>query len=363
MNTSRQRVQDLLEAVPRQPKIKRAEYRLTGRFPIVDQSQAQIAGFTDDEPSLYKGKLPVVVFGDHTRVLKFVDFPFCVGADGTQLLRPTPDNDIRYFYYALRNIDLTNYGYERHFKYLKEERIRVPLLPVQRRIAKVLSAYDDLIEINRRRIESLDAASLAFYREWFLRGRFPGRANRLPIASAVSDLPKGWDVKRLDEVIKRIPVGKKYEQKTVNPHGTVPVLDQGRSGIIGYHDDEPGIIASEAAPVIVFANHTCYQRLIQFPFSAIQNVLPFVPNPSFSRNIYWLYLATRGLVEFNDYKGHWPEFISKTLLVPPAVLCQRFGDLVAPLFRQCLKLEQENEKLRGIRDLLLPRLVSGGIAV
>ena len=81
-------VGELLDAVPRQPKIKRSAYQESGRYPIIDQSQADIAGYTDDESWLYQGELPVVIFGDHTRVLKFVDFPFCVGADGTQLLRP-----------------------------------------------------------------------------------------------------------------------------------------------------------------------------------------------------------------------------------------------------------------------------------
>ena len=62
------------------------------------------------------------------------------------------------------------------------------------------------------------------------------------------------------------------------------------------------------------------------PFSAIQNVLPFVPNPALSRNIYWLHWATNGLVVFNDYKGHWPEFAAKTLIVPPAELGEQFDE-------------------------------------
>ena len=103
-------VGELLDTVPHQPKIKRSAYEVSGRYPIVDQSQSDTAGYTSDDAWLYHGELPVVVFGDHTRVLKFVDFPFCVGADGTQLLRPVAGIELRYFYYALRNIDLKNYG-------------------------------------------------------------------------------------------------------------------------------------------------------------------------------------------------------------------------------------------------------------
>lgn len=82
-----------------------------------------------------------------------------------------------------------------------------------------------------------------------------------------------------------------------------------------------------------------------------------------SRNIYWLHWATNGLVVFNDYKGHWPEFAAKDLIVPPAAFCQWFGEFAAPLSQQILKLERQIHSLRRTRDLLLPRLLSGQIDV
>ena len=363
MEATRKQVGTLLDAVPRQAKIKRSAYQESGRYPVVDQSQAAIAGYTDDKSSLYQGELPVVIFGDHTRVLKLVDFPFCVGADGTQLLRPVAGNDIRYFYYALRNVGLKNYGYERHFKYLKEEEISMPPLPIQRRIAGILSAYDELIDNSQRRIKILEALARALYREWFVHFGFPGHESVPRVLSPLGEIPQGWEVKAVQEIVRRIPVGKKYDQKTVSPTGAVPVFDQGKSGVIGYHDEEPGVSASEGEPVIVFANHTCYQRLVHIPFSAIQNVLPFVPSHSVPRNIYWLHWATNDLIVFNDYKGHWPEFAAQTVVVPPALLCDQFGNFAAPLSRQMLKLDNQIQNLRHTRDLLLPRLLSGQIDV
>ncbi len=238
-----------------------------------------------------------------------------------------------------------------------------PPLPVQQRIAGILSAYDELIENCQRRIKILERMARNLYREWFVNFRYPNHAKTPMVDSPLGKIPKGWDVKTVEEMVERIPLGKKYDTKTVSPNGAVPVFDQGKSGIIGYHDDEPGVVASEDNPIIVFANHTCYQRLIHFPFSAIQNVLPFVPNPQVHRNIYWLYWATNGLVVFNDYKGHWPEFASKTFIVPTADVCQKFGDFAAPLSHQILKLERTIENLRKTRDLLLPRLMSGQINV
>jgi type I restriction enzyme S subunit len=81
------------------------------------------------------------------------------------------------------------------------------------------------------------------------------------------------------------------------------------------------------------------------------------------RNIYWLHWATNGLVIFNDYKGHWPEFVAQTLVVAPQVLCQQFGVFAAPLSIEILKLDDQIQNLRTTRDALLPRLLSGQIDV
>jgi len=239
----------------------------------------------------------------------------------------------------------------------------VPSLPMQQRIAGILLAYDELIENSQRRIKILESMAGSLYREWFVYFRYPGHESIPLIPSSLGEIPHGWEVKTVEEIVKRITVGKKYEQKTVKLTGVVPVLDQVKTGIIGYHNDEPGVVASENSPVVVFANHTCYQRLIHFPFSTIQNVLPFVSSPLLPRNIYWLHWATNGLVDFNDYKGHWPEFIAQTLVVPPQVLCQQFGIFAAPLSIQILKLDAQIQNLRSTRDLLLPLLLSGQIEV
>ncbi|GHC54384.1 restriction endonuclease subunit S [Roseibacillus persicicus] len=239
-------------------------------------------------------------------------------------------------------------------------------LPTQRRIAGILSAYDELIENNLRRIRILEEMAQSLYREWFVHFRIPpevltqaGLPPKLTLTnSPLGPIPDGWEVKTVEDALKRFPAGKKYSQKTVDETGAIPVLDQGKSGIIGYHNDEPGFVATEDNPVIVFANHTCYQRIIQYPFSAIQNVLPFRSAPDLARNLYWLHWATKDLIEFNDYKGHWPEFIAKNLLVPPTEICSAFGVFAEKIVRSVYSLERRNQTLRQTRDLLLPKLLS-----
>ena len=170
--------------------------------------------------------------------------------------------------------------------------------------------------------------------------------------------PKGWEVKRIDEVIQKIPVGKKYNSKTAFPEGLVPILDQGRSGVIGYHNDEPGVKASIEDPIIVFANHTCYMRLISYDFSTIQNVFAFKGKEC---NLYWLYLATLGKQEFVEYKGHFPDFLIKEIIVPPEELTELFGKYVKESFSKIFINDRENSSLAKIRDLLLPKLLNGEI--
>lgn len=241
----------------------------------------------------------------------------------------------------------------------------IPNIEDQKIIADVLSAYDDLIENNTRRIKILEQMAQVIYTEWFINFRFPGH-EKIKMVDSGADfgkIPEGWEVLQVRDVIQRVSPGKLYDNETVSPNGKVPVLDQGRSGIIGYHNDEPGVVASIEKPVIVFANHTCYQRLMLFSFSAIQNVLPFYPAEEKFRNIFWLHFATKDLISFNDYKGHWPEFMQKRLVVPTVEIADKFTEMIKPDVILSYQLELANQNLRKTRDLLLPKLVTGEIRV
>jgi hypothetical protein len=138
-------------------KVQTRDYQKEGRFPVVDQGQSDIAGWTDDESAVITDPLPVVVFGDHTRALKFVDFPFARGADGTQVLRPRDGIDTRFFYYACRAINVPARGYNRHFTLLKEQEIPVPDdTDEQVQIAEVLHSVELALERNQRKGAALE---------------------------------------------------------------------------------------------------------------------------------------------------------------------------------------------------------------
>ena len=114
----------------------------------------------------------------------------------------------------------------------------------------------------------------------------------------------------MGNLVKRIPVSKKYSNKSIKSEGKIPVIDQTKNDVIGYHNNNDYVIANENNPVITFANHTCNLRLMTNNFSTIQNV-PFVAK---DLPVFWIYFRSLDLQKFEEYKGHIPEFLSKKLL-------------------------------------------------
>ena len=125
-------------------QINSNEYNEIGRYPIIDQGQQKIVGYSDREDKVFDLK-NIIIFGDHTRIIKYVDFPFIVGADGVQLLSSQNEN-VKFLYYLLSSYDIPNTGYNRHFKYLKDFDYFIPSLPEQERIATILSDMDAELE-------------------------------------------------------------------------------------------------------------------------------------------------------------------------------------------------------------------------
>ena len=148
-------------------KTPQGEYLPQGAFPIVDQGRSLIGGYTDERERLCGQGRPAIVFGDHTRCIKYIDFPFCMGADGVKVLRPRIDADLKYLYYFLGSLDLPSAGYDRHFKYLKRVEVVVPPRPEQRRIAAILDQADALKAKRREALAQLDSLTQSIFIEMF----------------------------------------------------------------------------------------------------------------------------------------------------------------------------------------------------
>jgi len=162
-------VEELIVTVTPPQKLQTADYQPEGEFPIVDQSQDYICGWTNDGEAVIDKGLPVIVFGDHTCVLKFIDQPFAQGADGIKILRPKRGIDIRFLYYALEANPVAQESYKRHFSMLKEKKLFYPdpKSGEQYRIATCLSSLDALITLETQKLEALKTQKKGLMQQLF----------------------------------------------------------------------------------------------------------------------------------------------------------------------------------------------------
>ncbi len=185
-------------------KTKQADYLRVGHHPIVDQGKNLIAGYSDDLGTLSHADLPVIIFGDHTRCFKFIDFPFGVGADGVKVLRVDEGIDPRYAYHFLKTLRIEDNGYSRHFKFLKLTNVPVPPLDEQKRIAGILDAADQLRSKRQQTIDRLETLTHAIFNDMFgdpLLNTFSWPEAPLgSLAAKFSDGPFGSNLKSDDYV-------------------------------------------------------------------------------------------------------------------------------------------------------------------
>ncbi|HEY5581344.1 MAG TPA: restriction endonuclease subunit S, partial [Rhodoferax sp.] len=232
----------------------------------------------------------------------------------------------------------------------------LPPIEQQRRIASILSAYDDLIENNTRRIAILEEMARRLYEEWFVRFRFPGHEGVPMVESELGLVPEGWWVRLLGDEIE-LPYGKALKAENRSA-GDVPVY--GSSGVVGYHSTSlvpgPGIIVGRKGNV--GSVHWC-----DVPFFPIDTVfyvktalpLHFVYFNLQQQNFLNNDAAVPGLNRNQAY--------ALPLLVPDLDVLNRFENLCGQLLGMARLLSRKNANLRTTRDLLLPKLISGELDV
>ncbi|MDE3967316.1 restriction endonuclease subunit S [Glaesserella parasuis] len=149
-------IENNLAKVPNSNKIQSKEIKCNGKIPVIDQSQDYICGFTNDDDSILIPNDAHIIFGDHTRKVKLVNFPYARGADGTQVIISNNERLPNYlFYQMILEIDLSNYGYARHYKFLKESRILVPSKDIAQKFNQKASSFFDLWKRNLKQNQTL----------------------------------------------------------------------------------------------------------------------------------------------------------------------------------------------------------------
>ena len=202
------------------PKVLARDYKPSGSYPIIDQGQNLIAGWTDDDSVLISTDLPIVIFGDHTRVFKYIDFPFVKGADGTQLLKPKVGIEPLFFYYACRAINLPSRGYNRHFKALKEKEIPIPPIGEQLNIARTLRRIDDAISLQDEQLQVATDMKRTAMQMLFTQGL----RGELQKETEIGPVPESWEVGQLGQFADIISTRMQYT-------ALEKIVDDNRDGV------------------------------------------------------------------------------------------------------------------------------------
>ncbi len=234
----------------------------------------------------------------------------------------------------------------------------VPLPPrnIQDRIANVISAYDDLIENNRRRMALLEESARLLYQEWFVRLRFPGHEH----VRIVDGVPEGWERLPFDQALE---LQRGFDLPTQARHeGDIPIY--GSTGIVGFHNsakvEGPGLVTGRSGTLgeVYYINGPHWPLITALWCKAFHRVTP----------LYALFLLRE--MDLKQYNGgvSVPTLDRKAVhrlpvLVPPRLLISSFDEFAGPVFQQIRVCYSQNERLANARDLLLPRLMSGEVAV
>jgi len=244
---------------------------------------------------------------------------------------------------------------------LRSVPVRYPPLPTQRRIAGILSAYDDLIENSQRRIKILEEMARRLYREWFVYFRFPGHESCRLVESPLGEIPEGWEAQNLFTLTK-VNYGKNLPTKKLSDDEAYPVY--GAAKIIGYYSE----YTREQRTIICGSRGSVGEMQITRPYCYVTNN-SFMFDPTHPDNFFWLFntLIERGL---RDVVGGAAQpqitlegISSVELTTPPLPLRSHFQRAVSAMFEQGWALDAQIQNLRRTRDMLLPRLLSGQIDV
>ena len=166
-----EKVDRLVDTITPPKKLPTSSYAVNGDFPIIDQSQNAICGWTDDREALIKDDLPLIIFGDHTCILKLLDRPFAQGADGIKILKPRPRIGTSYLYQYLSYRPVVTEEYKRHYSILKEKVVLFPDFKTgeQQKIADCLSSLDELIAAQARKVDALKTHKKGLMQQLFPR--------------------------------------------------------------------------------------------------------------------------------------------------------------------------------------------------
>lgn len=281
-------------------KTLKKDFLKEGNFIIVDQGKEEIAGFTNDEKLLVKSDPPYIIFGDHTRIFKYIEIPFAMGADGIKVLKSSNSSKVleKYIFYYFLTLKIPNTGYNRHYKYLKTIKIPLPPLVEQQKIAAILDAADALRQKDQQLIDHYTTLSQSLFLDMF--------------GDPVTN-PMGWEMISLEQVCEKIQGGGTPSKKVPEYYvGEIPwvtpkdmkskyisdSIDHINKGAI--ENSSAKLIGSGAVLMVIRSGvlkHTLPVAISLKEIAVNQDMKAFIPNKAIT-NEFYLFHFFKGVEKF-----------------------------------------------------------------
>jgi type I restriction enzyme S subunit len=370
------------ERVSRDIKIPKGKYKKVGRYPIIDQGASFVAGYTDDKSKLYSGCLPVIVFGDHTRIFKFVDFSFSLGADGIKLIQPKDFLNPKYFYYYLCSLTIESKGYNRHYKYLKEKIIAFPEKTEQQKIAFVLSKIQQAIEQQHKIIETTRELKKSLMYKLFTEGLNDEEQKETEIGL----IPKSWDsisVQDCCEVVTggtpRTEIREYYKEGSIRwmksgDINTKPIYEvKNRITQLGLENSNARLMP-EGTVVIALSGRGKTRgttSVLMVDCTCSQSVAGMIPNPekidSFYLHYYMAYNydKVRNITGDKDRSGLNLGLVRQIKITKPksTVEQKEIADAILSIDNKIWQTESKKQSLQVLFKTMLNQLMMGKVRV
>ena len=252
---------------------------------------------------------------------------------------------------AQRTISLTS---------LRNMKVNLPPLPIQHRIATILSRYDSLIENYQKQIKLLEEAAQRLYKEWFVDLHFPGHEN----TKIIDGVPEGWEKKKVGDMISKIQRTKQVTTNNYQASGKIPVIDQSRNYIAGYTDDAECLV-KVTVPYIVFGDHTRILKYIPFSFAKGADGTQLIMSNDLERMPQTLFYNSLIEIDLSNYSyaRHFKYLKEEFVLLPSEYIARKYDSIVLRYYQSIQKSREQISFLTEARDRLLPKLMSGEIAV
>ena len=333
-------------------KLKSSEYKNVGKHIIVDQGKALIAGYTDNEDELYTD-VPVIIFGDHTRNIKYINSPFFLGADGTKVLKsPLKNVNYKYLYYLLKNASIPDTGYNRHYKWLKELMFKYHSQDQQNQIVTILDKLDLTISKYREELLLLDELVKARFVEMF----------GDPVSNS-KDLP----VQKMNNVAPICQYDGSFEESVWLLNLDMVESQTGR--IINYNivskDEIGGSVCTFDENNVLYSKLRPYLNKVVIPDGkgyATSELVPLRPDPKIINRIYLAYLLrSNEFVEMIKEKvagAKMPrvsmsDFREFNVPVPPLELQNQFASFVKEIDKSRSRIQKSLEASQELFDSLM----------